>query len=58
MTNIYINTQALASNTYNPTYWGGKDKEDCSSKLALASSWGDPIWKMPNTKNGWQSNKW
>jgi hypothetical protein len=36
--------------TCNPSYLGGRDQEDCSSKLAQANSSQDPISKIPNTK--------
>jgi hypothetical protein len=34
----------------NPSYSGGRDQEDHSSKPAQANSWQDPILKIPNTK--------
>jgi hypothetical protein len=37
----------------NPSYPGGRDQEDHSLKPAN-SSW-DPISKIPNRKQGWQS---
>jgi hypothetical protein len=36
----------------NPTYLGGRDQEDRSSKLAGANSSSDPILKKPITKIG------
>jgi hypothetical protein len=35
----------------NPSYSGGRDQEDLSSKPAWANSWQDPISKNPITKN-------
>jgi hypothetical protein len=35
----------------NPSFSGGRDKEECSSKPALGNSSQDPIWKIANTKN-------
>jgi hypothetical protein len=34
----------------NPSYSGGRDQEDCGSKLAWANSWRDAILKIPNAK--------
>jgi hypothetical protein len=34
----------------NPSYSGGTDQEDCSSKPAWANSSQDPISKIPNKK--------
>jgi hypothetical protein len=34
----------------NPSYSGGRDQEDCSSKPAWANSLKDPIWKKKNHK--------
>jgi hypothetical protein len=34
----------------NPSYSGGRDQEDCSSKPALTNSSKDPISKNPFTK--------
>jgi hypothetical protein len=42
--------QAPVTYTCNPSYLGGRDQEDCSSKLAQANSSQDPISKIPNTK--------
>jgi hypothetical protein len=39
----------------NPSYSGGRDKEDGGSKPAQANSPEDPILKISNTKKGWQS---
>jgi hypothetical protein len=38
------------AHAYNPSYSGGRDQEDRSSKPAQANSLRDPISKMPNTK--------
>jgi hypothetical protein len=42
--------QALVAHTCHPSYSGGRDQEDHSSKSALANSSRDPISKIPNTK--------
>jgi hypothetical protein len=36
--------------TYNPSYSGGRDQGDHSSKLALANISQDPMPKIPNAK--------
>jgi hypothetical protein len=41
--------------TCNPSYSGGRDLEDRSSKPAWTSSLQDPISKIPITKKGWWS---
>jgi hypothetical protein len=38
------------AHAYNPSYSGGRDYEDCSSKSALAKSSQDPISKKLITK--------
>jgi hypothetical protein len=38
--------------TYNLSYSGGRDQEDCNSKPAQASSSQDPMLKKPFTKIG------
>jgi hypothetical protein len=38
--------------SYNPSYSGGRDQEDRSSKPAQATSSPDPILKKPITKKG------
>jgi hypothetical protein len=43
------------AHAYNPSYSGGRDQKDFVLKPALANSIWDPISKIPNTKNGWQS---
>jgi hypothetical protein len=43
------------ANACNPSYSGGRDEEDCSSKPAWANSLGDSISEIPNTKKGWWS---
>jgi hypothetical protein len=40
------------AHAYNPSYWGGWDQEDGSSKSALANSSRDPVSKIFNTKRG------
>jgi hypothetical protein len=42
----------LVAHTYNPSYSGGREQDNRSSKPAWA--W-DPILKIPNTKQGWWS---
>jgi hypothetical protein len=37
---------------YNPSYSGGRDQEDNSSKIAPVNSCRDPISKKPITKKG------
>jgi hypothetical protein len=39
------------THTYNPSYSGGRDQEDHSSKPPQANSLQDPISKNPMTKN-------
>jgi hypothetical protein len=39
----------------NPSYLGGRDQEDCSSRPVKAKNLQDPILKITNTKKGWQS---
>jgi hypothetical protein len=43
---------ALLAHAYNPSYSGGKDREDPDSKPALAKSSRDPILKNTITKKG------
>jgi hypothetical protein len=43
----------LVPHTYNPSYSGGRDQEDLSSKPMWANSWWDPISKKTFTKKGW-----
>jgi hypothetical protein len=40
------------AHTSNPSYSGGRDQEDLSSRPAQANSSRDPISKIPNTKKG------
>jgi hypothetical protein len=42
----------LVAHSYNPSYLGGRDQEDCSSKPAWVNSTGDPILKKPITEVG------
>jgi hypothetical protein len=46
-------SQALVAHACNPSYSGGRDQEDHSSKLAQANSLRDPISKIHITKNSW-----
>jgi hypothetical protein len=48
-------SQVPVAHTCNPSYLGGRDQEDHSSKPALAKSSLDIISKVSNTKQGWQS---
>jgi hypothetical protein len=41
------------AHTCHPSYSGGRDQKDPSSKIAPASSSGDLISKIPNTKQEW-----
>jgi hypothetical protein len=43
-------SQVPVAHACNPTYSGGSDQEDCSSKPSWANSLKDPISKIPNTK--------
>jgi hypothetical protein len=43
------------AHTCNPSYSGGRDKEDHGSKPAQASNSLDSNLKIFNTKKGWQS---
>jgi hypothetical protein len=45
----------LVAHACNPSYSGGRDQEDHSSKPVLANSSGDPISKIFNTEKGWWS---
>jgi hypothetical protein len=45
------------AHTYNPSYSGGRDKEDCSLKTAQTNSSRASISKIPKThKKGWQNS--
>jgi hypothetical protein len=46
-------TWAPVAHTWNPSYSGGRNQEDCSSEPAQANSSQDPIMKKPITKKGW-----
>jgi hypothetical protein len=45
-------SQAPGAYTYNPSYSGGRDQEDCSLRQSQANSSQDPILKKPFTKKG------
>jgi hypothetical protein len=47
--------QALEAYTCNPSYSGGRDQEDSSSRTVQANTSQELILKLPNTKQGWQS---
>jgi hypothetical protein len=36
------------AHTYNPSYSGGRDQEDCGLKAAQTNSSGDPVLKNPS----------
>jgi hypothetical protein len=38
---------------YNPSYSGGRDQEDNSSKPAQTNSLQDTTWKKTHHKKGW-----
>jgi hypothetical protein len=46
------NKPSMVDHTCNPSYSGGRDEGDCSSKSAWANSSKDPIWKKPITNKG------
>jgi hypothetical protein len=46
-------SQVPVAHACNPSYSGGRDQEDCSSKLAQANSLRVPILKIHNTTKGW-----
>jgi hypothetical protein len=46
---------ALVAHSCNPSYSGGRDQEDHSSKPALENSLQSPILKKPIIKKGWWS---
>jgi hypothetical protein len=49
--------QVQVAHTYNPSYSGGRDKEDCSLKTAQTNSSRASISKIPKThKKGWQNS--
>jgi hypothetical protein len=43
-------SQALVAHSYNPSYSGDRDQEDCGLKPARANSSRDPISKSPSQK--------
>jgi hypothetical protein len=47
-----ILSQALVAHAYNPSYSGGTDQEDCSSKLAQADGPARPYLEKTHHKNG------
>jgi hypothetical protein len=51
---IKPNLAGLVTDTCNPSYSGGRDQEDRSSKPAQARS-SRPYLKKTNPKRGWQS---
>jgi hypothetical protein len=52
---ITLNFFKAVCHTCNPSYAGGRDQEDCSSKPAQANSLRDPISKNTSHKKGWWS---
>jgi hypothetical protein len=54
--NIYLEGQAPVTHACNPSYSGGRDQEDRSSKPAWANSSQDPISKQnPSQNKVWRS---
>jgi hypothetical protein len=49
---IVFRSQVLVAHACNPSYSGGRDKEDHGSKPAQANSSRDPISKNPSQKIG------
>jgi hypothetical protein len=49
-------SQVPVAHTCNPSYSGGRDKEDCGSKPAWANSSQDPILKKAFPKKDWWSD--
>jgi hypothetical protein len=45
-------SQMPVAHTCNPSYSGGKDQENCSSRPTQRNSSKDPILKIANTKKG------
>jgi hypothetical protein len=50
-----VGNWASVAHACNPSYSGGRDEENHSSKSAQANSSRDLISKKPITKKGWQS---
>jgi hypothetical protein len=50
----YNGDGVLVADASNPSYSGGRDQEDHSSKPDQASLQ-DAVLKIPNTKKGWQN---
>jgi hypothetical protein len=48
-------SQMLVTHDCNPSYSGGRDRENRGWKTAWANSSQDPILKKPITKQGWWS---
>jgi hypothetical protein len=48
----FVLSQAWTAPVCNPSYSGGRDQEDHSSKSDPANRLKDPISKIPNTKKG------
>jgi hypothetical protein len=46
----HFETKGLVAHACNPSYLGGRDQEDCSSKPAQANSSQDPILKKTHQK--------
>jgi hypothetical protein len=53
--NVHSTCEAEMAHSYNPSFSGGRDQEDHSSKTAPANSSTDPITKLSNTRKGWWS---
>jgi hypothetical protein len=49
---IEVTSQALVAHACNPSYSGGRDREDCGLKPAQANSSARPYLEKPFTKIG------
>jgi hypothetical protein len=50
---MHLINWAQVALAYNPSYSGGRDQEDHTSKQDQAKSSRDPISKISNIKKGW-----
>jgi hypothetical protein len=50
-----LRSWALVAHSYNPSYLGGRVKENWDLKSVRANSSQDPILKKPFSKKGWWS---
>jgi hypothetical protein len=51
----YIHSWGTMAHTYNPSYSGGKDQEDCSLKPAQANGSRNSILRNTPPNKGWHS---